>query len=235
MNKNYLKKINKTVKAVIEKSNKCESSGELYLDAADVSKILKMRLRYLYPDTKFSVTSDKYSTGSSINVDWQDGPVTGEINDLVRGYQLERFDGMIDMATLCKGWLCADGSMQIAQINGTTDSKGYIEDYIADPPSPGAVLCYGGADYINTSRNLSYTTLKWAVDKAYTYYGELTDIKKPIVEEKENWKGKTYGQLRDVQTVQIGNRWLEQMLYGYAECFDYTKDPYKKVSEVNGW
>jgi len=232
---NYLKKIQNTVKGVIAKSHKSESDGELYLDTADVSKILKMRLKYLYPDTKFSVTSEKYSMGSSINIRWQDGPVADEINDLARGYQLKRFDGMIDMETSCKAWLCPDGSMETAHIDGTTDSKGYIEDYIADPPSPGAVLCYGGAGYINTSRDLSYSKLKWAIDKAFTYYADLKEVSKPTVEERTDYKGKTYGLLKDVATVQIGNRWLEQMLYGFAECFDYSKDPYEKVGEVNGW
>jgi len=235
MSGKYLDKIKKTVKAVIEKSSRCESDGELYLDTADVSKILKMRLKYLYPDTKFSVRSEKYSMGSSISIHWQDGPIADVIHDLARGYQLKRFDGMIDMETICKGWLCPDGTMETAHIQGTTDSRGIIDEYIADPPCPGAVLCYGGAGYISASRDLSYSTLKWAIDKAFTYYAELKEISKPVVEEKENYKGKTYGLLRNVPTVQIGNRWLEQMLYGFAECFDYSKVPYEKVGEVNGW
>ncbi len=225
----YLDKIKKTVKAVIEKSSRCESDGELWLDTADVSKILKMRLKLLYPCIKFSVTSDKYSMGSSISVRWTDGPCEADVNDMLSGYRMERFDGMIDMATSCKAWLCPDGSITTAYVQGTTDSNGYISEFIADPPEPGAVLCYGGPDGVHGQRELSVGPLRWAVDKAFSYFGELANVRKPVVEVSEYSK---CGIIKDIPTVQVGNRWLEQLLYGYARCFDYTTEPYKQVREL---
>ena len=47
---------------------------------------IKRELKKAFPRTKFSVTTDNYSMGSSIHVDWEDGPT----EDLVRKVGLHK-------------------------------------------------------------------------------------------------------------------------------------------------
>ena len=64
--------------------------------AALTAKMIKTRLIALYPRVKFSVTSDTFSGGDSVDIRWIDGPISDDVNNITKQYQCGNFDGMTD-------------------------------------------------------------------------------------------------------------------------------------------
>jgi len=62
------------------------------LGAANIRK----ELARVFPGVKFSVRSDSYSGGDSIDVSWTDGPTSSEVTKYTDKYQECDFDGMTD-------------------------------------------------------------------------------------------------------------------------------------------
>ena len=65
--------------------------------SAQTAKAIRQLLKEKYPTIKFSVRSDNFSMGNSVDISWNLGPKEKEINYLVSKYQYGHFDGMIDM------------------------------------------------------------------------------------------------------------------------------------------
>jgi hypothetical protein len=65
--------------------------------AADASKNLKILLSRLWPATKFSVVSDTFSMGDSINVRWTDGPTVDQVEGYANQFQSGYVNTMEDM------------------------------------------------------------------------------------------------------------------------------------------
>lgn len=100
-----------------------------YVSVTETAKILRKELKANFPGTKFSVRSDKYAGGASIDIGWTDGPTAPEVDRIVQGYRGADFDGM-------------------------TDSKTYRNDLVPDPTEGFKVVHYG-ADFIFTNRTTS--------------------------------------------------------------------------------
>jgi len=64
--------------------------------AALTAKKIKERLTALYPRVKFSVTSDTFSMGNSVDIRWTDGPTSEAVNAITKQYRYGSFDGMTD-------------------------------------------------------------------------------------------------------------------------------------------
>ena len=64
---------------------------------AGTSKLIKGILSQAFPNTKFSVRSESYSGGSSIDVHWTDGPTTKQVDPIIKRFEGASFDGMIDL------------------------------------------------------------------------------------------------------------------------------------------
>lgn len=60
---------------------------------------LKKELAKAFPGIKFSVSSEQYAGGNSIDVDWTDGPTTEQVKKISDRYQECDFDGMTDSTT----------------------------------------------------------------------------------------------------------------------------------------
>lgn len=60
------------------------------------AKNLRIELKRVFPEVKFSVRSESYSGGCSINVGWTDGPLTEDVEKISGKYQEGSFDGMTD-------------------------------------------------------------------------------------------------------------------------------------------
>jgi hypothetical protein len=78
-------------KAEQKEKNKGKLTG-----AAACAAAIRQELKEKYPGVKFSVTSETYSMGNSVSIDWTDGPEYEEVNSIVSGYQYGHFDGMTD-------------------------------------------------------------------------------------------------------------------------------------------
>lgn len=70
-----------------------------YIPSCEVAKIVRAELKKHFPATKFSVRTDKYSGGSSIRVEWTDGPTVKQVEQIAAKYHGTEFDGMIDLAS----------------------------------------------------------------------------------------------------------------------------------------
>ena len=127
-----------------------------YLSVAQTAKLVRRELKKQFPGVKFSVRSKKYSGGASINVNWADGPLSKEVDAVVKPYEGGGFDGMIDMAWHRTHYLRADGSVLVHHDPGTEGSRGLhpSQDNVAfeDIMPDDVRVVQFGADYIFTSR-----------------------------------------------------------------------------------
>lgn len=65
--------------------------------AKETAKKIRAALKVNFPNTKFSVRTDVYSGGSSVNVSWTDLPLVDEVETVVNRFKSGSFDGMTDM------------------------------------------------------------------------------------------------------------------------------------------
>lgn len=65
----------------------------------EVAQIIRDELKKKFPTTKFSVRSQKYSGGSSINVYWTDGASGVEVDEFTKQFEGASYDGSQDMKT----------------------------------------------------------------------------------------------------------------------------------------
>ena len=56
---------------------------EKNMDIKDIAKSIRTVLKSTFPATKFSVTTSRFSQGSSADVSWADGPTKTQVNDLI--------------------------------------------------------------------------------------------------------------------------------------------------------
>ncbi len=68
----------------------------------DAAKLLRADLKKAFPIVKFSVRTERYSGGSSINISWADGPSVPQVDEIGNRYQDGSFDGMQDLYTYGK-------------------------------------------------------------------------------------------------------------------------------------
>lgn len=68
-----------------------------YLTVADTAKLVRQALKAAFPGVKFSVRSNSYAGGASIDVSWTDGPLESAVQETAKRYEGATFDGMTDM------------------------------------------------------------------------------------------------------------------------------------------
>lgn len=76
-----------------------------YLSVTDTAKLVRAALKAGFPGVKFSVRSDSYSGGASIDISWTDGPFEKDVEQIANRYQGSDFDGMQDLKTYRSGTL----------------------------------------------------------------------------------------------------------------------------------
>ena len=67
-----------------------------HIPVTETAKIIRQALKEAFPEIKFSVRSDKYSGGSSINIGWTNGPHHALVDAIAKRFQGGYFDGMTD-------------------------------------------------------------------------------------------------------------------------------------------
>jgi hypothetical protein len=73
----------------------CSADG--LSDHARVAKNIRRELRDAFPGVKFSVRSDSFSGGDSVDIRWSLGPSSGAVEKITAKYQQGSFNGMIDL------------------------------------------------------------------------------------------------------------------------------------------
>jgi hypothetical protein len=76
-----------------------QTRGPRHIDTADCAKLVRKALKEHFPGVKFSVRTDRYSMGSSVDVRWTDGPTAAMVEARVKRFGGADFDGMIDLKT----------------------------------------------------------------------------------------------------------------------------------------
>lgn len=132
--------------------NTIEVGQKDYLTCVETAKLIRGELKRSFPGVKFSVRSDTYANGASIDVSWTDGPTSDEVKAKIDVYAGADFDGMIDLKTYGSHWLEPDGSASVAHFPETTGS---LPGAIGDPPSANSRLVHFGADFVFTQRSSS--------------------------------------------------------------------------------
>jgi hypothetical protein len=67
---------------------------------AKAAAMIRKHLKAAYPNTKFSVRSDSFAGGDSVDISWTDGPTTEQVEQFSRQFQYGDFDGMRDIYEL---------------------------------------------------------------------------------------------------------------------------------------
>ncbi len=68
----------------------------VYEAPKDTAKKIRAILKIKFQGTKFSVKTELYSQGASINVSWTDGPMKEDVSKVVKPFAGASFDGMTD-------------------------------------------------------------------------------------------------------------------------------------------
>lgn len=69
-----------------------------YLSCAETAKLIRQALKEAFPGFKFSVRSNTYAGGASIDVGYVDGPLMADVERIAKAFQGGFFDGSIDYA-----------------------------------------------------------------------------------------------------------------------------------------
>ena len=131
------------------------SNETRYLTVVETAKLVRLELAKHFPKQKFSVGSESYSGGASIDIFWTDGVRAKEVEPIAKRFKGADFDGMIDMAIHNKSWLLPDGSAELASSPGTEGSLGTIPRFVSKAPHPNAELVRFGADHVFCNRSIS--------------------------------------------------------------------------------
>ena len=65
-------------------------------EVARAAAAIRKELKTAFPKVIFSVTSDTFSMGDAVRINYTDGPKVEEINNIADKYQYGTFDGMTD-------------------------------------------------------------------------------------------------------------------------------------------
>lgn len=124
-----------------------------YLSCAETAKLVRAALAKQFPGIKFSVRSDVYAGGASIDIRWTLGPTVKEVDRIGKQYASADFDGMIDMETNYAHWLLPDGTAVVQSGPGTEGSMGVIPAIKPQSRPEGAQLVSFGAHYVQSARS----------------------------------------------------------------------------------
>lgn len=130
------------------------------IPTVEAAKLIRKRLKAVFPDVKFSVRKDGYSSvvvRTSVKAGEQPD-VWAKIEDELRGFQGQGFDGMIDMSFYKDSWLNPDGSAVIARHPGTVGSRGIYEPVDNPAPDEKSELVHFSCGYVSLSHG-------WEFDK----------------------------------------------------------------------
>lgn len=125
-----------------------------WLSCAETAKFVRKALKEHFPKQKFSVRSETYAGGASINVRWTNGVPESDVRAVVNQFKGADFDGMVDMKTYRNHWLLPDGTVQLAKRAG---SYSYDEE-VYEKPHPDAKKVSFGADFIFCERTIDEAT-----------------------------------------------------------------------------
>lgn len=67
-----------------------------YVGVVEIAKLVRKALKETFPGVKFSVRSEKYAGGASIDIFYTDGPTRDQVDSVTSPFRGAYFDGMTD-------------------------------------------------------------------------------------------------------------------------------------------
>lgn len=154
---------------------KLNDEDSAFIDAKDIARMIRERLKQHYPDVKFSVRSKV----DVIDISWTDGPYSGSVDDLVDVFSFGGFDGTIDMEYSSDKYLTPDGALHNGPSFGTEGSLGRVKS--SDPVKPdGGILVKSYVKYISTQRNRSDEYLTALATRVAGMYNIPLSVSQPV-------------------------------------------------------
>jgi len=150
-----------------------------YISVTDTARLIRKDLKAEFPGVKFSVRSKSYSGGSSIRIEWRDGPTEEQVKPIQWRYQGGGFDGMIDMAYSHYHYRLPDGSIEYAGTPGSGNSGG-MDEPVDNPPPPGAVKVHFGANFVFLHRYYSRELVNMVIEKLALEYGRVPEVAESV-------------------------------------------------------
>lgn len=147
-----------------------------HIDTTEQAKLIRQALKKAFPAIKFSARISRYAGGSSVDVQWTDGPTEDQVRAITDGYAGGGFDGMIDMAYSVQAWLLPDGSVRYAGSDGTGGSRGSVPASYGSPMHPDARLVRFSGDYVQTQRTISPEFQARCLDKVRETLGHPMEL-----------------------------------------------------------
>lgn len=98
-----------------------------HIDSAETAKLAIKALAQVFPGVKFSRKTSRYSGGSSVDIGWDDGPTTSQVEEVVGHMKGATFDSMTD----CKNYHNTEEIVGLTrQGDVLTETVSYGNDYI---------------------------------------------------------------------------------------------------------
>lgn len=145
-------------------------SERRYISVVETAKLLRVALKAKFPGVKFSVRSDSYASGASIDVGYVDGPRVKEVEAVVGPFKGAGFDGMIDLKYYNTSYILPDGKVVNGNCEGTVGSRGTVSPE-HNPKPEGAVEVRFGADFIFVRQKHSVEATIKALKEVAAKYG----------------------------------------------------------------
>jgi len=74
-----------------------KAKGKHQSNQAQAAAAIREELKAKFPGVKFSVTSEGFSMGDAVRVNWTDGPTDDEVTNITAKYEYGHFNGMEDI------------------------------------------------------------------------------------------------------------------------------------------
>jgi len=131
-----------------------------HIDSAETAKLAIKALAQVFPGVKFSRRTSRYSGGSSVNIDWTDGPTTSQVEEVVGHMKGATFDSMTD----CKNYHNTEEITGLTrQGDVLTETVSYSNDYM-----------FCNREYSPDAAQLAFNTLKAGDRPTLTHCGYVT-------------------------------------------------------------
>lgn len=180
-----------------------------YISAAETAKLVRAALKRNFPGVKFSVKSETYSGGASINVYWIDGPTRKQVEAVTGNYAGGRFDGGIDLAYSVTHYLMPDGSAIVAQSPGSAGSGGRDQSLKQFKPHPDAVRVQFSADHVFCNRRHSAGLVARALASVARKWGGFDPASLEVVSRED---GSAWCSEAGSIMIESRGMWLDMLL-----------------------
>jgi len=128
------------------------------IDTREVAALVRKELTKTFgKDVKFRVRISRYSMGSSVNINWTDGPTETQVREIVAPFCGGRFEGISDCTYLADQWYCPEhGAVTAEEHSGDTFCDTGVR---ASRCCAKAELVHFANTSLNVSRDLSPETI----------------------------------------------------------------------------